>query len=275
MAWFTAAYGPCMTAKVRTGRSRSWITTVAVAAAGAALAAGGGVALATGPSPGSSAELVVTGLPGADLTTLRNLPGLSASSGPFPTVTTGIRRGREVVDVAFEGRAATSSATAGPVLIAGKFSPGTVVLDEAVAAAASAAVGDRVTVSAGRGSLALRVGGIARNGLSAGDVTGPVAGRGYVGIARLQHIERRARNMSSTLYLQLAKRDDAGRYAQWIARRYPGHQVAVHSDPRESGSQSTLAAVLWAGAVALLLTGLCLAIGVRTRRQLSHVPAIR
>jgi hypothetical protein len=203
-------------------------------------AAAAAVAVATG-SGGSTARpwqqtfeatngphLVVVGLPGVDLAPLREIPGLTAASGPFPGVDTSLRyRGREI-GTRLEGRPVAATAVDHPLLISGGWArPGTVVLERSTARSLRVPLGGRVIVAAARGKIRLTVGGVAETAAPSRS-SGYGRGLGYVVPSTLAGVAPKT-TYGSTLLLRLADPDRAGRYLDWIKQRYPGGQVAVEA----------------------------------------------
>jgi hypothetical protein len=183
---------------------------------------------AAGSAPGAEGDtqLVVSALPGTDLSQLEALPGLSATSGPFPSVTTGVRYGRRAADVRLEGRAGVHSAVGGPSLSSAWARRRTLVLDQTVANAIRAHVGARITVATASGPATLRLGGIAAAPHGASNLAAR-AGMGYVTLSTLERVAPNRRTHASTLYLRLADARDSAKYARWIRARYPAHQATV------------------------------------------------
>lgn len=172
----------------------------------------------------NAAQIAVSALPGADLGELERLPGLAATSGPFPTVATGVRYGRHTADVTLEGRAGPRSAVGGLSLSYGVWKrSGALVLDQDVARAIGAWVGARITISTVDGPARLRLGGITAG---ASHLPGRAA-RGYVSMGTLERVAPNRRTWSSTLYLLLADPRSSSRYAQWISAAHPAPQATV------------------------------------------------
>jgi hypothetical protein len=204
-----------------------------------ALAAAAAVAVVIATSGGSSAgpwqqtfdatdgpHVVVSALPGADLTPLRALPGLEAASGPFPVVDTSLRyRGREI-GTRLEGRPSAGTAVDHPVLVSGGWAHrGTVVLEQGTARALGVAAGARVTVATARGRARLTVSGVAETAAPSRS-SGTARGLGYVVPGTLAGVAPKV-TYGSTMLLRLADPERAGKYVDWIRQRYPGGQVAV------------------------------------------------
>jgi putative ABC transport system permease protein len=173
-------------------------------------------------------HLAVVGLPGTDLAPLRELPGLTAASGPFPGVDTSLRyRGREI-GTRLEGRPAAATAVDHPLLISGEWvRPGTVVLERSTARSLRVPLGGRVTVAAARGRIRLTVTGVAETAAPSRS-SGYGRGLGYVVPSTLTGVAPKA-TYGSTLLLRFADPDRAGKYVDWIKQRYPGGQVAVEA----------------------------------------------
>jgi putative ABC transport system permease protein len=203
-------------------------------------AASAGIVVATG-SGGSTAgqwqqtfdatsgpHIAVVGLPGVDLAPLREIPGLTAASGPFPGVDTSLRyRGREI-GTRLEGRPVAATAVDHPLLISGGWvRPGTVVLERSTARSLRVPLGGRVTVAAARGKIRLTVAGVAGTAAPSRS-SGYGRGLGYVVPSTLAGVAPKT-TYGSTLLLRLADPDRAGRYVDWIRQRYPGGQVAVEA----------------------------------------------
>jgi hypothetical protein len=208
-------------------RTRIAFALLAVAAAGTTVTmltiAGAGSTLGAE----RATQLVVSALPGTDLSQLEALPGLSATSGPFPSVTTGVRYGRRAADLRLEGRAVLGSVAGGPTLSSGaRARSGTLVLDEAVAHAIRAHVGARVTVATASGPATLRLSGIAAAPQGASNFAAR-AGTGYVTPSTLRRVAPNRRTYASTLYLRLADTRDSAKYVRWIRAQYPAHQATV------------------------------------------------
>ena len=171
-------------------------------------------------------HVVVSALPGADLTPLRALPGLAAASGPFPVVDTSLRyRGREI-GTRLEGRPAANTAVDHPLLVSGRWARrGTIVLERSTARALGVPVGAHVIVATARGRARLTVGGVAETSAPSRS-SGTARGLGYVVPGTLTGVAPKA-TYGSTMLLRLADPERAGKYADWIRQRYPGGQVTV------------------------------------------------
>jgi hypothetical protein len=206
------------------------LTLLAAAAAAVALATGSGGSTAgqwqqtfdatDGP------HVAVVGLPGVDLAPLREIPGLTAASGPFRGVDTSLRyRGREL-GTRLEERPVATTAVDHPLLISGEWArPGTVVLERSTARSLRVPLGGRVSVATARGRIRLTVGGVAETAAPSRS-SGYGRGLGYVLPSTLTGVAPKT-TYGSTLLLRLADPDRAGKYVQWIKQRYPGSQVAV------------------------------------------------
>jgi hypothetical protein len=202
-------------------------TRIGLAALCSAAVAATAVAL-TAPDEGSGARepkyLVVSALPGVGLADLEQLPGLGATSGPFPSVGTEVRLGGRSAGVTLEGRDVRRSAVGQPPLASGSWTgAGTVVLDKRVAHAIGAHVGAPVTVATADGPAVLRLSGttVGIRGVS------PAAARGYVTEHALRRVAPNRRTWSWTLNLRLAEPHALARYASWLRERFPARQAAV------------------------------------------------
>jgi putative ABC transport system permease protein len=193
-------------------------------------------ATSSGGSPGGTSQqtfdatdgphLAVVGLPGVDLAPLRELPGLTAASGPFPGVDTSLRyRGKEI-GTRLEGRPVAATAVDHPLLISGEWArPGTVVLERSTAQSLRVPLGGRVTVATARGRIRLTVAGVAETAAPSRS-SGYGRGLGYVVPNTLTGVAPKT-TYGSTLLIRFADPDRAGKYASWIKQRYPGGQVAL------------------------------------------------
>jgi putative ABC transport system permease protein len=201
------------------------IATIVVAAElpGGSNTPADGILAATNPP-----NVQVSALPGVDLRPVTLLPGLSASSGPFPNVDSSISyRGREV-GVRLEGRPAGLSVVDHPKLVAGGWvRPGAVVLEQKLAKTSGLRVGDHVRVTTSKGPLTLSVAGIAA---TAASERYPSESRGlaYVLPETLSRIVPNQATYGSTLLLRLSDAGDTGMVVKSIRARYPGAQVVVH-----------------------------------------------
>ena len=171
-------------------------------------------------------HVAVVGLPGVDLTPLRELPGLAAASGPFPGVDTSLRYQGKEIGVRLEGRPAAATAVDRPRLVSGAWvQPRTVVLERSTARALGVPLGGRLIVATARGRIHLTVAGVAE---TAAPSRSPAVGRGlgYVLPTTLTGVAPQE-TYGSTMLLRLADPDRAGRYVDWIRQRYPRGQVTV------------------------------------------------
>jgi putative ABC transport system permease protein len=174
----------------------------------------------------SGPHVAVVGLPGVDLAPLREIPGLTATSGPFPVVDTSLEyRGREV-GTRLEGRPVAATAVDHPLVVSGRWvRPGTVVLERKTAQSLHARLGARVIVGSARGRVHLTVGGVAETAAPTRGV-GNAGGLGYVAPITMTGVAPKA-TYGSRMLLRLSDPGQAGRYVDWITRRYPGRQVTV------------------------------------------------
>jgi putative ABC transport system permease protein len=114
-----------------------------------AIAGGGGPRQA---QPVSPAQLAAT------VATLTTAPGVTAHSGPYPTVYSAVRFGGHTVDVVAEGRDQAQASVDQPEVTQGSWiGPGAVVFERGFAEALGVHVGDSVRI----GGRSLRVAGIA------------------------------------------------------------------------------------------------------------------
>jgi putative ABC transport system permease protein len=171
-------------------------------------------------------HVVVAALPGADLTALRSVPGLTAASGPFPVVDTSLRyRGREI-GVRLEGRSDQATAVDHPLLVFGEWARrGMIVLERSTARALGVPTGGDVSVATTRGRVGLTLSGIAETAAPSRS-SGTARGLGYVVPGTLSEVAPHS-TYGSTMLLRLADPESAGKYADWIRQRYPGGQAAV------------------------------------------------
>jgi hypothetical protein len=201
------------------------VATIAVAAElrGGPHTAADEILAATNPP-----DVQVSALPGVDLRPITRLPGLDASSGPFPDVDSSISyRGREV-GIRLEGRPASSSVVDHPQLVSGEWlRPGAVVLERKLAKTLALRVGEQVRVTTSQGALPLAVAGIAA---TAASERYPSESRGlaYVLPETLSSIVPNKSTYGSTLLLRLSNTGDTGKMVKSIGARYPGAQVVVH-----------------------------------------------
>jgi putative ABC transport system permease protein len=198
----------------------------AAAAAIVAAAAAPGSSVPHAFEATSGSHVTVSALPGRDLAPLTRLPGLAASSGPYPSFVTGASLGRRTADVTLEARGPHGSAVERPLVVSGTWvRPGAVVLDQGLARALGAGAGDDVSFPARRGPARLRVAGVAISTSRAG-LDGRT-GIAWVTRPTLARIAPSPRVLGSTLYLRLSQPGRSGAYAAWLRRRYPGPQVTV------------------------------------------------
>jgi hypothetical protein len=198
------------------GRSRASFALLVVAAVWAA-----GVALVV-TDPGSGAArpgyLTVSALPGVDLSELRALPGLRATSGPYPSVVAGVGHGGRVADVVLEGRAVRRAVVGEPQMISGSWArAGGLVLDQSTARALRVPAGALVTIPTATGPTVLRVSGISRTARRAS----------YLTTGTLERIAPDRHTWSWTMCMELADTGDLSKYADWLRRRYSFRQAAV------------------------------------------------
>jgi hypothetical protein len=219
----------------RPRRIAAAVLALIVAATAIAVAASGGSS-SQGPwqqtfDATNGPHVVVAGLPGADLTPLRELPGLAAASGPFPGVDTSLRYHGKEIGVRLEGRPAAATAVDRPRLVSGDWVRSSkVVLERSTARALGVPLGGRLIVAAARGRVRLTVAGVAE---TAALSRSPAVGRGlgYVVPATLTGVAPKE-TFGSTMLLRLADPDRAGRYVDWIKQHYPGGQVTVEEPSR-------------------------------------------
>jgi hypothetical protein len=228
-------------------------------------------------SPGfdtsTGAHVAVTALPGVDLDPIQKLPGLEATSGPFPSVSTGLRYGRRAADVRLEGRTLRRSAVDRPSLTSGGWiGPRTIVLEERLARALRARAGSRVTVATAHGPAVLRVAGTALTGSGIHGGTGGIGGIGYVTPSTIASVAPNSQTHGSTLYLRLADPESAPRYAEWITQRYPGPQVTVAAGQRLETGTGLLRSPFPAGVLAVLLLAVGFALLRDRRSELGRAP---
>ena len=174
-------------------------------------------------------HVVVSALPGVDLTPLRAIPGLTAASGPFPVVDTSLRyRGREV-GTRLEGRPVAATVVDHPLLVSGGWArPGTIVLERNTARALDVPLGAQVTVAAARGRIRLTVGGVAETAAPSRS-SGTVRGLGYVVPGTMTRVAPKA-TYGSTMLLRLGRRAGAvsiAKKALGIAVKYELHHAAT------------------------------------------------
>lgn len=172
----------------------------------------------------NGAHLRVTAVPGVDLRPVRGLPGLSATSGPYPGVASSVRRGRTEVSTWIEGRPARSAAVDSPVLLSGSWSRGHgLVVESRLARRLGLRAGRRVHVATMRGPLKMRVTGVAAT--TSVRRTADAPGLAYVSPRNLRRVAP-APVHGSTLLLRTAGHD-SGVLATALQRRYPGPQAVI------------------------------------------------
>src|SRR5688572_7088670 len=111
-----------------------------------------GTSCATAAGAASVPDIRITALPGVDLTPAASLPGVKASSGPFPTAATSLSRGGRERGVRLEARAAFGAGES--------LRPGSVVVERGLARALGLAPGRSLTVATASGSRRMQVAGI-------------------------------------------------------------------------------------------------------------------
>lgn len=204
-------------------------TRIYLALLGAVMASAGGIALVITDSGSGAARpdyVTVSALPGVDLAELQTLPGLSATSGPFPSIAIGVSYGGRVADVVVEGRAVRRAAVGEPQVIRGSWArAGTIVLDETVARTIDVPVGEAVTVSTAGGAEALRLSGTSQTGRRVSSGAEPA--RAYVTQGTLARIAPNRRTWSWTMSLELAEPSKVSTYVRWLRQRYSFRQAAV------------------------------------------------
>ncbi len=176
-------------------------------------------------------HVAVFALPGVNLEPLADLPGLTATSGPFSSAGTSLRYDGREVGARLEARPAAATAVDRPSLVSGEWvRPHTVVLERTTARLLGVPLGGRVTVVTARGRIRLNLGGVAE---TAARSRYPGAGRGlgYVSAGTLTSVGAEG-TYGSTVLLRLADPDRAGQYVEWIKQRYPGAQVAAEAPSR-------------------------------------------
>jgi hypothetical protein len=248
------------------------ILAVTTAAAVTIFIAGESPQPAASPSfdTATGAHVAVSALPGVDLDPIEKLPGLEATSGPYPSVSTGLRHGRRAADVRLEGRTLRRSAVDRPSLTSGEWiGPSTIVLEERLARALRARAGSRVTVATAHGPAVLRVAGTTLTGSGIHGGTGGIA---YVTPSTIASVAPNSQTHGSTLYLRLADPKSSPRYVNWIRQRYPGPQVTVATGQRFESGSGLLRSPLPAGALAVLLLAVGLALLRDHRRELGRAP---
>jgi hypothetical protein len=226
-------HAPVPTIARRPRRSAVAVLAVVVVAGAIVLVATSGGGTAAGPwqqtfEATNGPHVVVSGLPGVDLSELRDIPGLAAASGPFPGVDSSLRYRGRAIGTRLEGRPATESAVDRPLLVAGDWArPRTVVLELNTARALGVPVGARVTAATVRGRMRLTVAGVADTAAPSRS-SGTARGLAYVVPSTLTGVAPKG-TYGSTMLIRLADPDRAGQYVDWIKQRYPGGQVTVEA----------------------------------------------
>jgi hypothetical protein len=202
-------------------------------------------------------HLTVSALPGVDLAPVMRLPGISAASGPFPTLETGARHGRAEGDLRLEMRPTRQSAVDQPLLLSGTWAgSGSIVLERRFARTLRARPGSRITVSSARGPAPLEVAGLAVT--TSGSLSGGRAGLGYVTRQTLARLAPNDRTPGSMLYLRVADPSRSELYLDWIRRSYPPSQVTAEDWHRLEVSHGTSLSLAWPGALAAMLAAAAL-----------------
>jgi hypothetical protein len=173
------------------------------------LLAGRGGEAVCASTPANRPDLQVTALPGVDLRPLLGLPGLAASSGPFPAAATSVRADAREISVWLEGRPQVRSRA--------------IVLDGDLARRLGALPGRHVTLATASGPARLEVAGVT----STAQRTPFTDGVAYTSLRELRRIAPNPHVWGSTLALQLADGSRTAEFAQWLERRYPARQVYV------------------------------------------------
>lgn len=172
-------------------------------------------------------DLRVTAAPGVDLQPILGLSGLAAASGPYPGVATSLRRDGTEVSTWVEGRPARSSAVDRPFLMSGSWPRrGGVVVEQGLARRLDLRPGRWARVATTRGTLRLRVTGIAATSSVARTTETP--GLAYVLLPDLRRVAP-APVHGSTMLLRAHGRD-AGVLARLLERLYPGPQAVIARD---------------------------------------------
>jgi putative ABC transport system permease protein len=255
------------TLRLRSGLRLCWIGVAAISAAAVAVSsAGGGAGTPHDFEATNGAHVTVSALPGVDLRPVTRLPGISASSGPFPTVTTGVRHGGRQADLMLEVRPTRETAVDRPLLASGTWArSGAVVLERGIARELQARPGDRIKVSSARGAASLRVAGTAVT-------TSESQAIGYVTARTLARVAPNARTYGAALYLRVAEPARSSRYVDWIRRSYPEPQATVADwhrlETRAGASPSLISAALVAALAAAALLSLA-----RFPRRPHHGPS--
>jgi hypothetical protein len=181
----------------------------------------GGSSPGTGAAAPDAPDVVVTGLPGVDLTPLTRLPGLAAASGPYWNVQTSIRHGGTEIAVRAEARSTGWAAAGAPRLLAGAW-PGRMedgmVVEKRLASKLNVRSGDRVLMTSVDGRIPVPISAV----VAASEPTTV-----YMRPRLLSAIAPSDSTHGSSISLRL---DDSGRapeYRRWIQHRFPGGQVTV------------------------------------------------
>ncbi len=168
-------------------------------------------------------------LPGVDPGALAALPGVRASSGPFPGLGTSLRHEGAEAGVWLEGRPARPSLVDHPRLTAGTWiTPGTVVVERGLARRLHLSPGDRTSVKTTVGTLSLRVAGVA---VTSAQTRSPLypSGLAWVLPRDLRRVVPDESTYGATMFVRLADPAAAGGYAQRIRSHYSGTQAYVRS----------------------------------------------
>jgi hypothetical protein len=171
-------------------------------------------------------DIQLSALPGVDLRLLTDLPGLSASSGPFPDLDTSLHyRGRDV-GIRLEGRPESSTLVDHPLLSAGRWvRPGTIVLEQRLAKRLHVVPGDRVRITKATGTLPLIVSGTAAT-IARERYPSFSHGLGYVLPETLAKVVPNKATYGSTLLMRLSP-EASDALVEQIKTRFPSPQVVV------------------------------------------------
>lgn len=171
-------------------------------------------------------DIQLSALPGVDLRQLTDLPGLSASSGPFPDLDTSLLyRGREV-GIRLEGRPESSSVVDHPLLSSGRWvRPGGIVLEQHLAKRLHVVPGGRVQITKARGTLPLVVSGTAAT-IARERYPSFSHGLAYVLPETLGKVIPNKATYGSTLLMRLSP-EASDALVERIKTRFPSHQVVV------------------------------------------------
>ena len=168
-------------------------------------------------------------LPGVDARALAALPGVRASSGPFPGVGTSVAHEGATAGVWLEGRPARPSLVDRPRLTAGSWiRPGTVVVERGLAHRLHLRPGDRTSVKTTVGTLSLRVAGVAVTSARTRSPLYP-SGLAWVLPQDLRRVVPDESTYGATMFVRLADPAAAGDYARRIRSHYAGTQAYVRS----------------------------------------------